>query len=97
MYPINKEICKPVMDKLLNIEDAQVDRMFTVSTTKLGGSPCYMQLKKSRGSTVMVLSLQDIVTTANGVLDHCDKFQGAGWVQFFPKLPWYLLIYGDAR
>ena len=97
MYQINKEICKPVMDKILEIEDAQMDRMFIDSTTKLGGSPCYMQLKRSWGSTVMVVSLQDIVIGANGILDHCDKVQGAGWAQFYPKSPWYLLIYGDAR
>ena len=97
MYPIDKEICKPIMDKLLELDDAQVGRMFNVPTTKLGGSPCYMQLKRSSGPSVMVLSLQDIVTTANGILDHCGQFQGAGWAQFFPRLPWYLLIYGDAR
>ena len=56
MYQINKEICKPVMDRILETEDAQVDRMFIDSTTKLGGSPCYMQLKRSWGSTVMVVS-----------------------------------------
>ena len=97
MYQIDKEICKPIMDKLLEVEDAQVDRLFNVPTTKLGESPCYIQLKRSRGPSVMVLSLQDIVTAANGILDQCDKFQGAGWAQFLPELPWYLLIYGDAR
>ena len=97
MYRINKEICKPVMDEMLEIEDPEMDRMFADSTTKLGRSPCYMQLKKSRGSTVILLSFQDIVIAANGILDHCDKIQGAGWAQLLPQTPWYLLIYGDAR
>ena len=97
MYQINRDICKPVMDRLLGMKDAEVDRMFDVATTKLGGSPCYIQLKKSHGPSVIALSLQDIVITANSILDHCAKIQGAGWVQFLPRTPWYLLVYGDAR
>ena len=98
MYQIDKDICKPVMDRILELDGgAEEERMFNDPTTKLGGSPCYLQLKRSQGSTVIVVSLQDIVVAANGILDHCSKFQGAGWAQFFPRSPWYLLIYGDAR
>ena len=97
MYQIDKEICKPVLDRILELDGPQEERIFTESTTSLGGSPCYLQLKRSQGSTVMVLSLQDIVVAANGILDYCDKYQGAGWAQFYPRSPWYLLLYGDAR
>ena len=97
MYHIDIHICKPIMDRLLRLPNPEVDRVYPASTTQLGGSPCYIQLKRSWGKTSMQLSMEELVLTANDVLEQCAKYQGAGWAQFFPTLPWYLLVYGDVR
>lgn len=97
MFPIDKNICKPIMDRLLRSPDPGMDRIYPSSTTQLGGTPCYLQLKRAWGESVMRLSMEELVLAANDVLERCDRFQGAGWVQFFPHLPWYLLVYGDVR
>lgn len=77
--------------------DPGVDRLYPGPTTQFGGSPCYIQLKRAWGETVMRLSMEDVVLAANDVLEQCERYQGAGWAQFFPRLPWYLLVYGDVR
>ena len=97
MFPIDVHICRPIMERLLQLPNPEVDRIYPGSTTQLGGTPCYVQLKRAWGDTVMRLSMEDVVLAANDILERCDRYQGAGWAQFFPKLPWYLLVYGDVR
>lgn len=97
MFHIDVHICQPVMERLLRLPEPDVERIYPAATTQLGGSPCYIQLKRAWGDSVMQLSIQDVVLAANDVLEQCAKYQGAGWAQFFPRLPWYLLVYGDVK
>ena len=97
MHHIDTDICRAVTNKLLARPDAQKMKDYQDSTTDFGESPCHIVLKRSFGHDVMQLTVKEIVLTVNTILGYCNKYQGAGWAQFHPTVPWYILVYGDPR
>ena len=94
-YFIDDEICKPVFDSLLHAPSSKTVRTYGAASIDFGWSPCHISLKKSTGSTVIRLSIAQIVDTASTIVNSCRKNQGAGWGQFWETQPWYLLVHGD--
>lgn len=43
------------------------------------------------------ITLEEIVTVARSVVLHCETEQGAGWMQIFNDIPWYVFVYGSVR
>ena len=97
LYHLNIGLCKPITDRLLAEPHADEQKRFFESTTQLGESPCYIELKRASGGTVLELTAQELVLAVQGVLAHCDKYKGAGWAQVLPEIPWYDQVYGDPR
>ena len=94
-YFIDEEICRPVFNSLLHTPSSKAVKTYKEPSKEFGWSPCHVTLRKSTGSTVIDLSMVQIVDTALTVVSSCRKHQGAGWAQFSEDWPWYLLVHGD--
>lgn len=71
--------------------------MYSRETTNFGWSPCHIQLKKSTGRMGIEITVQEVVTVASSIVVQCGEEQGAGWMEIFHGLPWYVLVYGGVR
>ena len=95
-HPLHISTCSNVFSALVHAPTAEVPKWYAASKD-FGWAPCHVQLKKARGTSVIELSIVDIVNTAAAVVETCESHQGAGWAQFLDREPWYLLVYGDVR
>ena len=97
MTHLDPETCTQVFGALITAPTAKEPKRYSKGTTSFGWSPCHLDLKKARGGSAIELTMEHIVNAANAVLIGCEKNQGAGWVQLYSELPWYILVYGDLR
>ena len=97
MLPIDQLVCKPILDRLTAGPGAEEYQDYYDSSTQISNLPCCIELKRSYGATSFTISNSEIEKAASAVMVQCEKFQGAGWLQFIPDMPWYLLVYGGTR
>ncbi|KAI4235319.1 MAG: hypothetical protein L6R40_006492 [Gallowayella cf. fulva] len=93
---ITPQTCALTIEPLVNNPPAsQVRKYYSAPLTRIGGSPCHIELRKSVGKGVIRISDEQIGYAAFDVLKACEAKGGAGWGQFEHSWGWYIFVYGD--
>ncbi|KAL8812541.1 MAG: hypothetical protein Q9200_000940, partial [Gallowayella weberi] len=75
---LSPQLCNPIITPLL---DNLVPKTYFQPVTAFGRSPCFVELRKSGGTTAIVVSKEQVAVAALTVLKECENKAGSGWVQ----------------